>query len=80
MVNIDLDVDLRTLRLMLLGWDYTPEEISKMSDYTLLKKIELILSAYCVSKSLKEQEKIFFRKDRAILDNYLKFLGKIDDR
>ena len=80
MVSIDLDVNLRTLRLMLLGWDYTAEEISKMSDYTVLKKIELILSAYCVSESLKAQEEVFFRKDREILDNYLKFLGKRDDR
>ena len=76
MVSIDLDVNLRTLRLMLLGWDYTPEEISKMSDYIVLKKIELILSAYCVSEGLKEQEKVFFKKDREILDSYLKFFGK----
>ena len=80
MVSIDLDVNLKTLRLMLLGWDYTAEEISKMSDYIVLKKIELILSAYCVSEGLKEQEKVFFRKDREVLDNYLKFLGKRDDR
>lgn len=80
MISIDLDVNLRTLRLMLLGWDYTAEEISKMSDDTVLKKIELILSAYCVSESLKEQEEVFFRKDRAILDNYLKFLGKSNNR
>ena len=79
MVSIDLDVNLRTLRLMLLGWDYTAEEISKMSDYTVLKKIELILSAYCVSESLKVQEEVFFRKDREVLDSYLKFLGKRDN-
>lgn len=80
MVSIDLDVNLRTLRLMLLSWDYTAEEISKMSDDTVLKKIELILSAYCVSKSLKTQEEVFLRKDREVLDNYLKFLGKRDNR
>lgn len=60
MISLDLDVNIKTLQIMLLGWDYDIDEIENMSIEQLFDKVKQILEVYCEKESLKQQEQIFY--------------------
>lgn len=76
MISLDLDVDIKTLQIMLLGWDYDIDEIENMSIEQLFDKVKQILEVYCERESLKQQEQIFMSSDRKIVDRYIEFLKR----
>lgn len=76
MISLDLDVNIKTLQIMLLGWDYDIDEIENMSIEQLFDKVKQILEVYCEKESLKQQEQIFMSSDRKMVDRYIEFLKR----
>jgi len=79
MISLDLDVDIKTLQIMLLGWDYDIDEIENMSAEQLFDKVKQILEVYCEKESLRQQEQIFMSNDRKTVDKYIDFLKRKRD-
>ncbi len=79
MISLDLDVDIKTLQIMLLGWDYDIDEIENMSMEQLFNKVKQILEVYCEKESLRQQEQIFMSNDRKTVDKYIDFLKRKRD-
>lgn len=76
MISLDLDVSVKTLQIMLLGWGYDIDEVKEMPMERLFDKIKQILEVYCEKESLKQQKQLFMSSDKATVNKYLDFLQR----
>ena len=75
-INLELDVDLKTLRFMLYESYCDLNEILEYDDTTVIAKAQKKIENLLVKKYNKATEDIFLKADRETIDRFIEFLQK----